>query len=1716
MLESYVEKNQSLPGERLQILRDYLETCGDTPLAASLWMELAQRSQANGYFNQALKAYREAWRLLAGGTDEVTAPAEEALNGWLDLLARLGMRDELARLLKAIKNRAPHPLSESHRRRAAEILELWHRNPLASMECGVVAHNVVAVALGQRTITRYTQAPDPNEEVLLTWGLNLNEMQRAQLVSSGLSAEMLLRSIHTVNPTWAWVRRKEGDSIPAPCVIHLKPDGASGHYSGVTSVDAHRARVEDPLLGLRGWVDVRALNDSASGFFLVPDASALGSDFEVAGPAQLEQVFGRSSCPGGVDPEGCPKDKPKCGGMPVASFSRTVPGVAIHDQPLQYRPLYGPYPDLTVEYHQNNFSGDFTVTDTSHIGPGWKVSVYLFVCAINGNPVAGLDDLRVVDSSGYFDYGLAGAKKSPERPTISVLTPGYRLTFPDGSVVDLQRPNGPAPTRYYATAIKDPQGLQCSLQYDSQNRLSQIIDATGRVTLFNYSGTDTKIQSIEDPFGRVASFGYDVSGRLSSITDPAGIASSFTYMPTEVAKVSSMTTPYGTTKFEYGDHQPVNGSSVAYSDGWWISATDPAGFTQRVEWFYHDGFTAFTLGAQAEPRPPASILVGTSAVPFIPSVADPNGGYVGNHFHVTMSWDRKQWREYQNALATNPNADRTAFASMSLWLLQPGTGLSTSVPHAVHAPGTAASWFNYPGQASNFPAEGGSSHLPSKTAFQTENENGVVTWVMTQQDYNALGYPTLSKDERGRQKKLNYAANNQDVTTEQYWNGSAWVTIRTFGSYVNHLPGTVTEASGLITAYTYNAKNQVTIIDVKKGTQTEKTRYTYDTDGQGTPDGLPGYLMKVEQTSPASASQWVTTDTYTYDAFGRMETHSDATGYTKTYIYDALDRLVLVQYPDSTSEQYEYTTLDVTASKDRAGRWSRSAYNGIRKKAADMDPAGKISQYEWCSCGAMKKLIDPANRVTTWKRDILGRVTEKVMPDQTTKTTYTYEARSGRLASMTRPNEQGGSSPTVSYRYHIDGRLRKEDYSDPGTPDVTYHYTTTLTGSTLEPLGRLTFVQDGIGQYNFAYVAYTSTASTAGEGKLSGVDGPIVNDDIIFSYDWRDRPYRNIVRSDAGTNLRLEDRTWDSLGRPKTVVNAIGTHTFGYLTPLRRPDTLTAPNTLVTSFTYFENNVPFNLAQRLWSITHQRGAVEIGYHDYNYNLDSSGQMTKWEQRASGLPNWYWWYSHNRSDELTSAIRFDHTSQSVDEQTWALDNAGNWLSHTTTDANTGAAMETRTHDIMNRLTQRGGSGSTVVEGHLNEFATVTVNGQPAEVKGFWGMWGNGGYRFRRVVPVTEGVNSFNVTATDPNNETTSQNYEFSVSGVTHTLTYDANGNMLSDGSGTRSFVWDAKNRLKKVIVGATTYEWDYDYRDRRVKEFAYATGAAKPVIPAKIFIWIGNDLVQERTGTAANTGTLSRNHFFGGFADGTTVANSVKYQTTTDHLGNVRDVLTTTGTLAARYDYTPYQKPIRVGTHTVDASLLTIGRYYHHEASGLELALYRAYDGDLGRWISEDPIEERGGLNLYEYVGSSPVASVDELGLDTLIGWVPMGGVLVPLSSKGNVVPGSGGNSQNCFGYATGGGDDREVPLWPEKLKKRGCSKVDCSKACPAGFYKVLIITGKGGLDPHVYRRDPEGWSCKYGNLPIATGIPDPYADYEQVYRWQQAGQQATCYCCPSK
>jgi RHS repeat-associated protein len=199
-------------------------------------------------------------------------------------------------------------------------------------------------------------------------------------------------------------------------------------------------------------------------------------------------------------------------------------------------------------------------------------------------------------------------------------------------------------------------------------------------------------------------------------------------------------------------------------------------------------------------------------------------------------------------------------------------------------------------------------------------------------------------------------------------------------------------------------------------------------------------------------------------------------------------------------------------------------------------------------------------------------------------------------------------------------------------------------------------------------------------------------------------------------------------------------------------------------------------------------------------------------------------------------------------------------------------------------------------------------------------------------------------------------------------YDPVGNLVSQKGGTVgaevTYAWDAANRLVKISKPGAVTEFVYDGLSRRVAE-KYNGNIIKR------WIWFNGDAQPAEERDASN-GVTRR--FYSGMGEQIGVTN---YFYTVDHLGSVRELTDGTGAVRARYAYDPYGRRTKV-SGDLEASFGYTG-YYQHSASGLSLALYRAFNPRLGRFISRDPIEEKGGVNLYGYVLNDPINLWDSLG-----------------------------------------------------------------------------------------------------------------------------------------
>jgi len=104
----------------------------------------------------------------------------------------------------------------------------------------------------------------------------------------------------------------------------------------------------------------------------------------------------------------------------------------------------------------------------------------------------------------------------------------------------------------------------------------------------------------------------------------------------------------------------------------------------------------------------------------------------------------------------------------------------------------------------------------------------------------------------------------------------------------------------------------------------------------------------------------------------------------------------------------------------------------------------------------------------------------------------------------------------------------------------------------------------------------------------------------------------------------------------------------------------------------------------------------------------------------------------------------------------------------------------------------------------------------------------------------------------------------------------------------------------------------------------------------------------------------------------------------DGSGNVGQLLdvtvnTATSAIVAKYEYDAYGNTTLSSGSFAATNPFRFSTKYWDDVTSFGYWGYRYYSPRLGRWISRDPIEEKGGLNLCAYVVDNPVGAVDPNG-----------------------------------------------------------------------------------------------------------------------------------------
>ena len=196
-----------------------------------------------------------------------------------------------------------------------------------------------------------------------------------------------------------------------------------------------------------------------------------------------------------------------------------------------------------------------------------------------------------------------------------------------------------------------------------------------------------------------------------------------------------------------------------------------------------------------------------------------------------------------------------------------------------------------------------------------------------------------------------------------------------------------------------------------------------------------------------------------------------------------------------------------------------------------------------------------------------------------------------------------------------------------------------------------------------------------------------------------------------------------------------------------------------------------------------------------------------------------------------------------------------------------------------------------------------------------------------------------------------------------LTWDNNGNLLSDGAST--YTYDKANRLKTVIQGSTTYVSIYNGLGDRLRQTVNGT-------PTTYAVDLAGGLTQ-----VLSDGTNF--YLYGVDRIGEKQVGGWRYHVP-DGLGSVRQLVDASGVVSLARGYRPFGDPLT----TVGSGATTYGfAGEQRDATGLVFLRARFYAPAQGRFLSRDVWEGDPqtpmSYNLWIYVSSNPTKRVDPTG-----------------------------------------------------------------------------------------------------------------------------------------
>jgi RHS repeat-associated protein len=728
-------------------------------------------------------------------------------------------------------------------------------------------------------------------------------------------------------------------------------------------------------------------------------------------------------------------------------------------------------------------------------------------------------------------------------------------------------------------------------------------------------------------------------------------------------------------------------------------------------------------------------------------------------------------------------------------------------------------------------------------------------------------------------------------------------------------------------------------------------------------------------------------ETMAYDASGRLARRTSATGATTTYTYNSAGQLEATTDHAGKTTGYTYHPADDAAAglpwttTNPEGEVTETLYNNRGQVVETKGNGAYRVTYGYNDYGEKNEMrtyrdANSTGDATWWTHDpATGVLLEKTDANSHT-TTYTYYSN-GLL--HTRLWARSGAI-TTTYTYNSFGDLTNTDYSD-DTPDVTI---------VPDRIGRPFEITDAAGTRTLAYHSVTGALDLVSHD----ADGLLASRSIDYTWDSSLRPAGYAV-SGGGPTSAL---TYDDAGRLLTVSSYGGIHTHGYIPgtgTLSGLATTRSGNQVVTRTLYHDR------MQRLFGIANTNTAGTLTRH--GYTLDGAGRRLH-ATRENGQR---WDYGYDDVGQVTSAVKKFPDATAIPGHTFSytFDGIGNRTTATQGGTGNGVTYTTNARNQYSNITTEGGR---FILGEAPPANAVTINEDTVPATRAGGL----GFFWKHIAGDNSSAPLWSLDTITSNNVTLSDRTWTPPNSVTPV--HDDDGNLTYDGRW--DSVWDAENRLIRMqtteiaaAAGVPRLRLDfvYDSQGRRVsKTVSTSTNGTTWNFSHNLrFLYDDWNLIAEYSAPSATSTTLTLQaaHLWGfdlsgtpqgaGGVGGLLCSTLQDYENSTTHScypafdgnGNISAWVAENGSLLARMDYSPFGQLIaqhkftQTGDDTLTRLPFGFSTKYTDKETGLLYYGYRYYDPLTGRWPSRDPIGEKGGLNLYGFVGNDGLNKWDILG-----------------------------------------------------------------------------------------------------------------------------------------